>query len=245
MKAIQKQNHAFTLIELLVVMAVIGILMGMLFPALNMIRQRAWDTSARDLCQQTCVGGNALLMQHRRYPPMTLLEKFKTDTQPEGGDIEVRMNTEATSLLNWWRPRHPDPAKDDTAYGLWLKNYVLDPGKPEKGIVFNPSGFGIAKWPKNLNDIYLERTSDQRKWGLVAPWVKRYVSDATEDTLNDETKARLEAATVHVILDTNGDGKITIPANHPCAKGVKIELNKTVVAWVYADEKRSRTIQSW
>ncbi len=241
MKAIRKQKQAFTLIELLVVMAVIAILAGMLFPALNLIRQRAWNTAARDLCQQTCVAWNALLMEQRRYPPTTLLKDSGVTHDLEGGDIEVTMSTKATSLLNWWKPRHPDPTKDAKAYKDWLDNYRLDPTKPEKGIVFNDSGFGIKVWPKNLNDLYLERTSEQRKWGLIAPWVRKYLPKTSGDAISDEDKARISAATVHVLLDTSGDGKITLPDY----LGGQIELNKTVVAWVYAGEDKIKIIKSW
>lgn len=233
MKIKRKSKQAFTLIELLVIMAVISILAGMLFPALNMIRQRAWDTTARELCLQACVAWNSLLLEQRQYPPMTLLKDTGYASDLDDGDIEVVMTTKATSLLNWWKPRHPDPIKDAKAYEDWLR---------AKGVEFNDSGFGIKTWPKNLNDLYLERTSDQRKWGLIAPWAKRYISEKDGNTIGDEEKAHVRSATVHVLLDTNRDGKITLPADHPLGK---IELNKTAAAWVYGDEKQIRIIKSW
>lgn len=232
MKVKSKPQQAFTLIELLVVMAVIAILAGMLFPALNLIRQRAWKTAARDLCQQTCVAWNSLLLEQRRFPPVSLLKDSGSTLDLDRGDLEVMMTTKATSILNWWKPRHPDPTKDAAAYEAWLQT---------KGIQFNDSGFGIKNWPQNLNDLYLERTSEQRKWGLVAPWVKRYISDKDESTIPDEDKARVLAATVHVLLDTNGDGKLTLPDH----LGGSVVLNKTVVAWVYEDENKIKIVKSW
>ena len=43
------KRSAFTLIELLTVMAVLGILMGLLFPAFSGIRKRAYRTQTHNL----------------------------------------------------------------------------------------------------------------------------------------------------------------------------------------------------
>lgn len=227
----QIQSHqAFTLIELLVVISVISILAGLLFPALNMVRQRAWDTAARDICQQTAVAWNALLIEHRRLPPIALFQDTADSTGAftllDGGDVMVLMNTRATSLLNWWKPRHPNPAEDAKLYRKWLTDNEI-----------SFSGYGIAQWPKNLNDLYLERSPEQRKWGLVVPWVRRWLVDADETTVD---KKMLKAGTVRALIDTSGDGKITLPEELG-----GLVLNKTAVAWVYADGKEERIVQSW
>lgn len=220
------KQQGFTLVELLVVLVVIGTLMGLLFPAYNIIRQRAWDTTGRDLCFQTAAAWNALYLQHRRLPGKALFDEAGEVTTLANGDIQVVMNNKTASLLNWWKPRHPDPGTDVAEYRKWLQY---------RGITF--SRYGVNNWPKNLNDLYLERTSEQRQWGIVAPWVRRWVSGQDETTVNHEL---VEAGMVRVLLDMNGDGKITLP---PELGG--IELMKTAAAWVYADEKRSRVLTSW
>jgi len=223
-----QKRQAFTLIELLVVISVIAILAGLMFPALNMVRQRAWDTAARDMCQQTAVAWNALLIEHRRLPPVILFEDAGEGNiiKLDDGDVMVVMNTKTTSLLNWWKPRHPKPSEDAKLYKKWLSDKRI-----------NFSGYGIKDWPKNLNDLYLERTTEQREWGLIVPWVRRWVADADESTVDIE---KVEAGTVRVLLDTGGDGKIKLPPE----LGGEV-LNRTAVAWVYADDKKQRRITSW
>ena len=65
---ISSPRRGFTLIELLVSLAVIGILASLFYPALNKIRQKAWDTSAHELCVQAATAWNQLLLTHRRFP---------------------------------------------------------------------------------------------------------------------------------------------------------------------------------
>lgn len=63
-----KIPNGFTLIELLVVMAIIGILMGLLFPALSAARHRARVTRARTEMKQVETAWISYRNDHRELP---------------------------------------------------------------------------------------------------------------------------------------------------------------------------------
>ena len=60
------RQGGFTLIEMLVVIMIIGLLMALLFPALNLVKERAWETRGRDMCSQTADAWGSLLIEDRK-----------------------------------------------------------------------------------------------------------------------------------------------------------------------------------
>ena len=61
-------NRGFTLVELLVVMAIIGILTGLLLPAVQSVRRTAAQTACSNKVRQIAIGTLAFETSHRRYP---------------------------------------------------------------------------------------------------------------------------------------------------------------------------------
>jgi len=62
------RSHAFTLVELLTVIAIIAVLMGLLFPAINGAKEQARKSEARAACVGILTAVRAYNTEYGRYP---------------------------------------------------------------------------------------------------------------------------------------------------------------------------------
>lgn len=72
------RNKAFTLVELLVVIGVIGILIGMLLPAVQMVREAARRTACQNKLRQIGIAIHSYESARTQYPPARAADQFMT-----------------------------------------------------------------------------------------------------------------------------------------------------------------------
>ncbi len=101
-------RHAFTLIELLVVIAIIGILVGMLLPAVQQVREAARRAECLNNLRQIGLATHLFHDNNRAFPPARLFPaKFPQPNHACGGDepswlVRIMPFLEQNNLYKGW-----------------------------------------------------------------------------------------------------------------------------------------------
>ncbi|RUL84925.1 DUF1559 domain-containing protein [Tautonia sociabilis] len=101
----RRPRRGFTLIELLVVIAIIGVLIGLLLPAVQGAREAARRAQCSNNLKQVGLALHNYLSTHTTFPPVVVLPRGRT-TQPWSGLTRLLPYIEQSNLydaINWDR----------------------------------------------------------------------------------------------------------------------------------------------
>ena len=118
--------HGFTLVELLTVIAIIAILMGLLFPVLGIIKDKAHNAAAKTACLGIITAVKAYNTEYGKYPEPratasstpadaivgeSTLSFFALGPQPGSNSTSlgklIELSREGARQGNWWLVAFP------------------------------------------------------------------------------------------------------------------------------------------
>ena len=252
------KKSGFTLIEMLVVMAIIGILAGLMFPALGAVRKKAYATQTHELVTQMQSAWIIHFNDFRSFPSKRSFDNVSESNE----DVTFPMTPQNLCVLNWRCPKPTDfkgssnewNNKLVAAYKEAIANKENADNKPHGLSIKAAATTGNTKnFSISTRDAYFEISQMQWICGVLNAWGERkaqalYKKEGVSAIGYENIKTILETEKrsdpiVYVRLDTGGDDKVDTPVT--TALTTAEVLNKKAAAWVGNESPRDDPIVSW
>ncbi len=140
----------FTLVELLTVIAIIAILMGLLFPAMGIVREQAKKAEAKTACTAIVAAVKAYNTEYGKYPTVGATG---TAADVWFGETSAGAPKDNSTLFAALRPKGPPPTPDYNPRRIvfFEGKDASNPTTPKGG--FAPSGAFYDPWGSQYNVI--------------------------------------------------------------------------------------------
>ena len=137
----RSQTHAFTLVELLTVIAIIAILMGLLFPAIGVVKDQAKKAEAKTACANIVAAVKAYNTEYSKYPNAT---GTASSTDYIVGDTAGGASKDNSDLFNILRAKstgiNADHKYNPRRIGFFEGKSATNPTAPKSGFAETGGG---------------------------------------------------------------------------------------------------------
>ena len=143
------RQRGFTQLELLVVIAIIGVLIGLLLPAVQKVREAANRTSCLNNLKQIALAAHTFHDTHKKFPAGAHLPVLQSGV-PTGGTnlwVELLQHFEQDNLYKKWDPdNRKNVAGDRNATQAQVIKLLICPSDPLPADVVENSAEATPKW---------------------------------------------------------------------------------------------------